>query len=159
MAITLLVLGLVTILVGLAGLLLPAIPGAPLVFLGIVLVAWADGFTKIGWPVLVGLGVLAALALAVDYAAGVLGAKSLGATHWGVLGAVLGMLVGIFFGIPGLILGPAIGAIAFEYWKDPDFKKASKAGMGVALGFAIGIAAKCAIAFVMLGVALLAYLF
>ena len=94
---------------------------------------------------------------AVDYLAGALGAKKLGATKWGVLGAVVGMVPGIFFGLSGMILGPAIGAVAVEYWKNPDFKAASKAGAGVMIGFAIGVVAKCALALAILGVAALAY--
>jgi uncharacterized protein YqgC (DUF456 family) len=100
---------------------------------------------------------LTLLAVGVDYLAGALGAKKMGATKWGVLGAVVGMVPGIFFGLPGMILGPSIGAIAFEYWKNPDFKAASKAGAGVMIGFAIGIVAKCALALAILGVAALAY--
>ena len=87
-----------------------------------------------------------------------LGAKRMGATPWGLLGAVVGTVVGLFFGLPGLILGPAAGAIGFEYWKDPNFKKATQAGAGVVIGFALGVVAKCAIALTMLGIAVVAYL-
>jgi hypothetical protein len=143
---------------GLAGIVLPAIPGVPLVFLGVLAVAWADGFEKIGgWAVGV-CGVLTLLAVAVDYLAGALGAKKFGATKWGVLGAILGIVPGMFFGLAGIILGPAIGSVAFEYWKNPDFKAASKSGAGVMVGFAIGIVAKCALALAILGVATLAYI-
>lgn len=157
MATALLVLGLVVVAIGVAGVLLPVVPGAPLVFAGIVLVAWADHFTRIGAGTLAALGVLALLAFAADYAAGVLGAKRMGATRWGILGAIAGTVVGIFFGLPGLVLGPAVGAVALEYWKNPDLKKASKAGFGTVLGFAIGVAAKCAIVFMMIGIAAVAY--
>jgi uncharacterized protein YqgC (DUF456 family) len=151
------IVGIALIAVGLAGIVLPAIPGVPLVYLGVVAVAWADGFTKIGGWTLGVCGVLTILAVAVDYLAGALGAKKFGATRWGVLGAIAGIVPGFFFGLPGMILGPAIGAVAFEYWKNPDFKAASKAGAGVMVGFAIGIVAKCAIALAILGVAALAY--
>ena len=151
------VVGCALVAVGLAGIVLPAIPGVPLVFLGVVAVAWADGFEKIGGWTLGVCGALAILGVAVDYLAGAMGAKQFGATKWGVLGAVVGLVFGLFFGLPGMILGPAIGAVAFEYWKNPDFKAASKAGAGVMVGFAIGIVAKCAIALAILGVAGLAY--
>ena len=157
MAAALWIVGIVLIAVGLAGIVLPAIPGVPLVFLGVVAVAWADGFQKIGGWTLGVCGVLTILAVAVDYLSGALGAKKFGATRWGVVGAFVGIVPGIFFGIPGMILGPAIGAVAFEYWKNPDFKAASKAGAGVMIGFAIGIVAKCALALAILGVAGLAY--
>ena len=157
MTIALWIAGVLLIAVGLAGIVLPALPGVPLVFLGVVLIAWADGFTKIGGWMLGVCGVLTILAVGVDYLAGALGAKKLGATKWGVLGAVVGIIPGLFFGLPGMILGPAIGAVAFEYWKNPDFKAASKAGAGVMIGFAIGIVAKCALALAILGIAALAY--
>jgi len=158
MVITLWVLAVLLVAAGLAGLVLPLIPGVPLVYLGIVAAAWAGGFTKIGGFTLAVLGALATIAFAVDYLSGVLGAKRMGATPWGLLGAVVGTVVGLFFGLPGLILGPAAGAIGFEYWKDPNFKKAAKAGSGVVIGFALGIVAKCAIALTMLGIAAVAYL-
>jgi len=158
MVITLWVLAVVLVAVGLLGLVLPLIPGVPLVYLGIVVAAWAGGFTKIGAFTLLLCGVLAAVAFVVDYVSGVLGAKRMGATPWGLLGAFVGTIVGLFFGLPGLILGPAVGAIGFEYWKDPKFKKASKAGAGVVIGFALGVVAKCAIALTMLGIAAVAYL-
>ena len=157
MTVALWIVGLALVAVGIAGIVLPAIPGVPLVFLGVVAIAWADGFTKIGGVTLGVCGALALLGVGVDYLAGALGAKKFGATKWGVLGAVVGIVPGLFFGIPGMILGPAIGAVAFEYWKNPDFKAASKAGAGVVVGFAIGIVAKCAIALAILGVAALAY--
>jgi len=151
------IVGILLVAVGLAGIVLPAIPGVPLVYLGVVAVAWADGFEKIGGWTLGVCGVLALLGVAVDYLAGALGAKKFGATKWGIVGAIVGIVPGLFFGLPGMILGPAIGAVAFEYWKNPDFKAASKAGAGVMIGFAIGIVAKCAIAFAIVGVAALAY--
>ncbi len=157
MTVLLWILAVLAVVVGLAGIVLPVIPGVPLVFAGIVAAAWADGFTKIGVWTLALCGMLAAVALAVDVLAGVLGAKKLGATPWGLLGAGLGAAAGVFFGIPGLIAGPAIGAIGFEYWKNPDFKKASKAGAGVVIGFALGVVAKCAIALTMLAIAAIAY--
>ena len=157
MTVALWIVGLALVGVGIAGIVLPAIPGVPLVFLGVVAIAWADGFTKIGGVTLGVCGALALLGVGVDYLAGALGAKKFGATKWGVLGAVVGIVPGLFFGIPGMILGPAIGAVAFEYWKNPDFKAASKAGAGVVVGFAIGIVAKCALALTILGVAAFAY--
>jgi len=144
---------------GLVGLLVPVIPGAPIVLLGIVLVAWADGFEKIGaW----GIGactVLALLVLVADYIAGVVGARKYGASRWGLIGAVVGTIVGLFFGLPGLVLGPIVGAVAFEYYKDPDFGRAGRVGFGTLLGFVLGTAVKYALSFLMVGIALLDYLF
>ena len=157
MSVALWILGAALVAVGLAGIVLPAIPGVPLVVLGVVAIAWADGFQRIGGMTIGVCGALALLAVAVDYLAGAMGAKKFGATKWGVLGAVAGIVPGLFFGLPGMILGPAVGAVAFEYWKNPDFKAASKAGAGVMIGFAVGIVAKCAIALAIVGLAGLAY--
>ena len=107
MVIALWVLAVVLVAAGLVGLVLPLIPGVPLVYLGIVAAAWAEGFTKIGGLTLALCGALAAVAFAVDYVAGVLGAKRMGATPWGLFGAVVGTVVGLFFGFPGLIFGRA----------------------------------------------------
>jgi len=94
---------------GLAGLVLPALPGAPLLFLGLVCAAWAEDFAKVGWGWLALIGGLAALTYPVDLAAGALGAKRFGASGRAVLGAALGGLVGLFLGLPGILLGPFVG--------------------------------------------------
>lgn len=155
----LLLLGVLVIATGFAGLLLPALPGTPLVFAGCLLVAWADGFTKIGWFPLLLIGVLAVGSAVVDYVASVLGAKKAGASGWGLAGAFVGLLAGLPFGLPGIILGPAIGATTLEYLKDPQIKRAAKAGAGVFIGFVVGTAVKYACAFAMVGVLVISYLF
>jgi uncharacterized protein len=159
MEILLYALGAAAILVGIAGVVLPAIPGSALLAAGAFLVGWADGFTRVsGWTV----GVCAALAVAiwaVDFAAGALGAKAFGATKWAVIGSGVGLLVGLFLGLPGIILGPAIGALAFEYARDPNFERALKAGVGAFVGFVLGSAVKVALSFVLVGVLVLALLF
>ncbi|HEY6003993.1 MAG TPA: DUF456 domain-containing protein, partial [Anaeromyxobacter sp.] len=110
MAILLYALGAAALLAGLAGVVLPALPGAPLLVLGAALVAWAEDFTRVsGWTV-AACAVLGALILAADFVAGALGAKAFGASRWAVLGAGIGLLVGMFLGLPGIILGPALGA-------------------------------------------------
>ena len=148
--------GVVLILAGLAGVLLPALPGAPLIFLGSVCLAWAEGFTRIGWLPLTAIGLLAVVSFVGDHAAGVLGARRAGASRWGLAGAVIGLLLGLPLGLPGIVFGPAIGATALEYVKDPDMRRAAKAGAGVLVGFLIGTALKYALAATMIGVLLLA---
>jgi uncharacterized protein YqgC (DUF456 family) len=148
------VLGAVALLAGLAGLILPVLPGALLMYAGVVLVAWAGRFEQVGWPTLVATGLLAAAIWAVDFLASALGAKVSGASRWAVVGASLGLLVGLFLGPVGLILGPAMGAMALEYFKDPDFERALKAGAGTLVGFLVGSVVKVALAFVLLGVLL-----
>jgi uncharacterized protein YqgC (DUF456 family) len=158
MSIVLLLLGVVLVIVGLAGLLLPALPGMPLVFAGALAIAAADGFTRVGWFPLTVIALLAIVGFVVDHAAGVLGARKAGASGWGMAGAVLGLLVGLPFGLPGILLGPGIGAVALEYARDQEFRRAAKAGTGVFIGFLVGTVLKYALAAVMIGVLVLAYL-
>lgn len=155
----LLLLGILAILVGLAGLLLPALPGAPLVFAGALMVAWADHFTRVGPFALAVIALLGLTGMAVDYAATLLGAKKAGASKWGMIGAVIGLIAGLPLGLPGILIGPAVGATALEYFKDSDARRAATAGLGVFLGFIIGTAAKYACALAMIGVLLVSYLF
>ncbi len=159
MEILLYVLGAAALVAGIAGVVLPAIPGSALLILGAVLVAWAEGFTRVsGWTV----AVCAAIGVAiwvVDLAAGVLGARAFGASKWAVIGAGVGLLVGMFFSLPGIVLGPAIGAIVLEYARDPNFGRALKAGAGAFLGFVLGSAVKVSLAFMLVGVLVLALVF
>lgn len=153
------VVGFALVVVGIAGLVLPALPGGLLILGGAVVVAWAEGFVRVGWGALVVVGLLCLATWVVDFVAGVLGARAFGASGWSILGASVGLLAGLFLGLPGIILGPAVGAIAFEYAKNPDLKKAAKAGAGAFVGFVLGSAAKVALAFVAVGVLLLALVF
>ncbi len=124
--------------------------------LGAFLVARAEGFTRVsGWT----FALCAAIGVAiwgVDLAAGILGARAFGASRWAILGAGLGLLVGMFLGLPGIVLGPAVGAIVLEYARDPDFERALKAGAGAFVGFVLGSAVKVSLAFVLVGVLVLA---
>ncbi len=153
------ILGIIIVVIGVASLVLPAVPGGAIVYLGVLTIAWADNFTRIGVPMIVLLGVLTAVGMVADNVAGLFGARRAGASGWGVFGAGIGALVGIPFGLPGIILGPAIGALGFEYLKNADLRRAGKAGLGGLFGFLLGIVAKCVFAFVIIGIAVLAYLF
>lgn len=137
---------------GLAGLLLPALPGAPLLFAGLVVAAWAEDFAYVGWGWLALLFVLAALTYAVDFAATALGAKKFGASPRAVIGAALGGLAGMFFGPLGIILGPFLGAVLAELSLRRDWASAQRAGFGATLGLALGAVAKLALAGAMLGI-------
>ncbi len=159
LTILLYVVGVALVVAGLIGLVLPVLPGAPLIFLGIFAVAWADDFSRIGVEGLLVTGALALMIFIIDYLAGVIGARRFGASYWGLLGAFVGFLGGLPFGLPGLILGPIVGAVLLEYSKDPDFRRAGKVGLGTLVGFVVGTALKYALAFVLIGVAILFYLF
>lgn len=141
------------ILLGLAGTILPAIPGLPLMFAGMLLAAWAGKFQVIGpWT----LGVLLLLTLvsvAVDVLATTLGAKRVGASGLAMAGAAIGTLVGgLIFSLPGLIIGPFLGAVAGELVHGKPWQHASRVGAGTWVGLLVGTALKLALAFAMLGV-------
>jgi uncharacterized protein YqgC (DUF456 family) len=146
------------ILVGLVGIVMPALPGHVLIFLGLLLAAWADGFTKVGIPALVVIGVIGAASYGVDFAAAALGAKRLGASKQAMVGAGLGTLLGLFLGLPGLVIGPFVGAVLGELSTNRDWKRAGKAGLAAWIGFAVGTAVKVGIAFAMIGIFAAAYL-
>ncbi len=151
MTILLWTLAVLLVLAGLAGLVLPALPGPPLLFLGLLLAAWAEDFVHVGAGTLTALGVMAVLAFLADLAASAFGARRYGASGRSMVGAALGAVVGIFFGLPGLVLGPFIGAVLGELSAQRDLASASRAGWGATLGMAIGIAAKLALGIAMVG--------
>ena len=142
----------VLLTIGAIGLLLPILPGAPLMFIGALLAAWAENFTYIGPWSLALLGVLTVLAVLVDFIAGAFGARRYGASGRAVTGATLGAIVGLFFGIVGVLVGPFVGAVIGELSVRRNLAAAGRAGVGAALGLALGTAAKLAIAFAMIGV-------
>ena len=145
------------VLVGLAGILLPALPGTVLIFAGLLLAAWADGFARVGAGTLVLIGLIGAVSYAVDFVAAALGAKHVGANPRAVAGAALGTLLGLFFGLPGLILGPLLGAILGELSAHRDFARAGRVGVAAWIGFVIGTAVKVALAFSMIGIFVAAF--
>jgi uncharacterized protein YqgC (DUF456 family) len=146
----------ILILAGIAGTVLPALPGVPLVFAGMLLAAWVDGFKEVSVWTIVLLGVMTLLSLLVDFLASTLGAQRAGASKLAIGGAALGTLVGLFFGIPGLLLGPFFGAVAGELIGGREWRHASKVGVATWIGIAVGTAFKLALAFGMLGVFVLA---
>lgn len=142
----------VFVIVGVAGLALPAIPGAPLLFIGLMLAAWAEDFTYVGTGTLVVLAALALLTYLVDLAAGAFGVQRFGASSRAMVGAGIGAVIGIFFGLIGVVLGPFIGAAIGELTVAGELRAAGRAGVGATVGLAIGTAAKIALAFAMLGI-------
>ncbi len=140
---------------GVAGLVLPVLPGPPMIFVGLVLAAWAEDFAHVGSYTIAVLALLAMIAVSVDFLAGVFGAKHFGASRRSMLGAAVGAFIGLFFGIPGIVFGPFIGAVIGELSVRKDLLYAGIAGLGAWLGLAVGIAAKVAIGFVMIGLFLI----
>jgi|SRR5918995_2678562 uncharacterized protein len=153
------VLSLLLILIGLAGLVLPAIPGAPLLFAGLFLAAWAEDFAYIGKGTLTILGLLALLTYGVDLWATMFGAKKFGASKRAIVGAVVGAVIGIFFGFPGILFGPFIGAVIGELSARRGAQAAARAGLGATIGLVLGAALKIALALSMIGIFAIARFF
>ncbi len=147
------------VILGLAGTVVPVLPGVLLVFGGLVLAAWAGDFTRVGAAGLTIIGILAALGFAADFVASLLGARHVGASPRALLGASVGGVIGIFFGIPGLLLGPFVGAVLGELWARGGLAKAGKVGLGTWLGLLIAAVAKVVIAFAMIATFLAFYAF
>ncbi len=140
------------ILLGLAGTVLPALPGTLFVLAGIVLGAWIDDFTRVGWGSIAAVSVLAVLAWGLDYASGLLGASKAGASRQAIVGAALGTVAGIFMGMVGVLFMPLVGAALGEYIARREHGRAVKVGVATWLGIMAGLVAKVVIAFMMIGV-------
>ena len=153
MAITLLwILCVALILAGLAGTVLPVLPGTLLVWGGVVLGAWIDDFTRVGVTTLVVVTVLAVLAWGLDYVAGLMGAKKVAASKLALLGAAAGTVVGLFMGLVGVLFMPLVGAAAGEYLAQKDQTRAVKVGVATWVGIMVGLIAKVVLAFIMVGI-------
>jgi uncharacterized protein YqgC (DUF456 family) len=146
------VLAAVLVLVGLAGTLLPLLPGIPLMLLGMLIAAWAEDFTRIGAGTLVILTLFTALSFVIEAAAAAMGARRVGASRQAIAGAALGAVLGFFLGFVGLLLGPFVGAVAGELLARREGPRALHVGFAAWVGFAVGTIAKVAVAFMMLGI-------
>jgi uncharacterized protein YqgC (DUF456 family) len=140
------------ILAGFAGIVLPALPGTLLIFAGIMLGAWIDDFTRVGWGSLALIAVLALLAWLMDYVAGVLGAKRAGASRMAIAGAVLGTVAGLFMGLIGVLFMPLVGAAVGEFIARRQHGQALRVGVATWLGLLAGMLAKFVLAFMMVGI-------
>ncbi len=147
------------VLIGLIGTIVPALPGVPLMFAGMLLAAWVGGFDPVGPWTLGILAVLTVLSVAADLLASLLGAKRVGASGWALFGSAVGTVVGLFFGLLGIIVGPFAGALAGELIAGGTLRHASNVGVGTWIGFLLGTVVKIALACLMLGLFLLRLLF
>jgi len=147
------------IVLGLAGTVLPVLPGTLLVWAGIVLGAWIDDFARVSVTTVVVISVLGVVAWALDYAAGLLGAKKAGASKQALLGAAVGTVVGLFMGLVGVLFMPLVGAAVGEYLARKDEARAVKVGLATWVGIMLGLLAKVVLAFIMVGVFAAALLF
>jgi len=152
-------LSLILMAAGLAGIVLPAIPGAPLLFLGLLVAAWTENFMYAGVRTLAILAVLALLTYGVDLWATMFDAKRFGASRRAIISAVIGSIAGVFLGFPGVIFGPFIGAVIGELLAQRSVQQAARAGIGATIGLVLGAALKLALAFAMIGIFIVARFF
>ena len=139
-----LVLALAIMCVGLAGCILPGLPGTPIILAAAIGHKLYFQQTGVGWLIMTLLVTVTLFSIAVDYLASMLGAKKLGATWRGAVGAGVGALIGLFFGPVGLLLGPFLGAVAFEMVGGRNLNESSRAGLGAVLGLLAGAVGKLA---------------
>lgn len=140
---------------GLTGMLVPLIPGAPLLFLGLLFGAWAEGFRYVGPWTLAILALLTILSYLIEFVASALGAREFGGSKRAMWGAFLGGFIGMFMGIPGILIGPFIGAVLGELSLQRTLDQAGRAGFGTVVGLALGIAGKLVIGISMIGLFLI----
>jgi uncharacterized protein YqgC (DUF456 family) len=140
------------ILAGFAGIVLPALPGTLLIFAGILLGAWIDDFTRVGWFPLAAIAVLALLAWAMDYVAAMLGARRAGASRLAIVGAAVGTVAGIFMGLVGVLFMPLVGAAVGEFIARRQHGQALRVGIATWIGLLAGMLAKFVLGFMMVGI-------
>lgn len=144
---------LIIFIIGVAGIVLPVIPGLPIVWAGVLFYGIVTDFAEITPTIVIITGVLAAAGVLLEFVANALGAKIYGASWWGVTGAILGGLVGlILLNIPGIFIGSFAGAFIGEYLKNKKIHSAAKAGVGTIIGIIFGTVTKVIILFFMLGI-------
>lgn len=150
------------VVIGIAGTILPMLPGVPLVFAGLLLVAWHGGFNQVGALTMVMIGVITMLAWVIDFTASIMTAKKFGASKYALCGASIGALLGLAGGIVGVIVGPAIGAIIGELISHQKMSKeatskATTVGIAAGLGFVLAMALKIILVLIMLAIFSYAY--
>lgn len=142
--IILIILGILCLLVGLAGCILPALPGPPLSYAALLLLHFTDK-VQFSTTLLVVWLIVVVVIQVLDYFVPMLGSKYTGGTRWGTRGCMAGTLVGLFFMPWGIILGPFLGAFIGELLGGNDKKLALKSGIGSLIGFLLGTVLKCAV--------------
>ena len=141
-----------SIVIGVAGAVVPALPGIPMIFVGALIAAWIGDFAHITWVTLVVLGVLTIIGLAIDWVAQTMGAQRAGATKYGIVGSMVGTVLGLFMGIFGILFMPLIGAFVGEYIGQRDLRVATNVGWATWVGMLVGTALKLALSFIMIGI-------
>lgn len=134
---------------GLIGAVLPALPGIPLIFAGVWLVAFLDRYQHLGEWWLLGIGLIGAVGMILDLLAGALGAKRVGASGRAIGGALLGTIIGTFMGLAGLVLGPFVGAVLGELSAGNSVLRSAHVGLGTWVGLIFGTIIKLVASLIM----------
>ena len=153
------VLAALLMIAGIAGAIVPALPGIPLLFAGIWLAAGVDHYRHAGVWWLVAIAAIGLVGIVVDFVAGTLGAKRVGASSRALWGAAIGTLVGMFFGLPGLLLGPFLGAVGGELMSGTSVLRSTHVGISAWFGMLVGTLVKLVISFMMIGLFGFSFLF
>lgn len=144
MDIFLIIVGILCLLTGLAGCVLPVLPGVPLAYGGMLLLHLTDRVQFSTTQLLVWLAIVVVIQV-LDYFIPLVGTKYAGGTKWGTRGCLVGTLVGLFFMPWGIILGPFLGAVLGELLGGRKAAEALKSGLGSMLGFLLGTVLKCVV--------------
>ena len=145
MDIALAVLGSALVLLGFIGSILPVIPGPPISWVGLLLLKWTHYITDHGEAYGNALWILLFFVILVtilDYVVPIMGTKKYGGSKRGVWGATIGVVVGLFFGPPGIIIGPFLGAYIGEITTGKKERDALRAAWGSFVGFLLGVGMK-----------------
>lgn len=155
----LMLLAMLLVVCGVAGSLLPVLPGVPLVYAGLLLAAWQDNFGKVSVLTMVIIGMIALAAWAVDFFASLMTAKKVGASKQALWGTAIGGFIGLFFGVVGIIFGPPIGAMFGELIAHQHAGRATTVGLAAGLGFVLALVVKLFLILLMLAIFAYAYYF
>ena len=154
------IIALVIMFIGFVGTFLPAIPGTGLIFITALLYAIITGFSEITVNTIIILGVLAAISMAMQYTASLITTKKVGASKYGLIGALLGGIIGfIILNVIGLLLGQFIGAILGELFRKTEVKKSLKVGFATFAGYILGVVVESTIAVIMILVFIIRIIF
>jgi uncharacterized protein YqgC (DUF456 family) len=143
----LLILGIIMMMIGIIGCLVPVLPGPPISYLGLILLH-VSKFGQFSKTVLIALAAITIVVTILDYIVPIWGTRRFGGSKYGMRGATVGLIIGLFLGPVGIVVGPLIGAIVGELIFKDDMKYALKAGFGSLLGFLTGVGLKLAASFV-----------
>lgn len=140
------------VLAGLMGAVLPLLPGTPLIFAGLWLLAWQDQYQHVGSATLSLLAVLLVCSLVIDQLATVWGVQRAGASARAVWGALWGGLLGLFAGLPGVLLGPVVGALLGEWSASRQAARAGRVAVAAGMSFIVASALKLGLGLSMVGI-------